>query len=60
MSMCVRAMVITQFGMHPSTIVGDFHKHSIQLVHVLLSSWHNAILGTSVGQCYDFITKVRY
>ena len=32
-------------------------KHSIQLVHVPLSSWHNAVLGTQLGKvCYYSIT----
>ena len=32
-------------------------KHSIQLVHVPLSSWHNAILGTQLDKvCYYSIT----
>ena len=35
-------------------------KQSIQLVHVPLSSWHNAVLGTHVGKlgkvCYYSIT----
>ena len=32
-------------------------KQSIQLVHVPLSSWHNAILGTQLGKvCYYSIT----
>ena len=32
-------------------------KHSIQLVHVPLSSWHNAVLGTQIGKvCYYSIT----
>ena len=32
-------------------------KESIQLVHVPLSSWHNAVLGTQLGKvCYYSIT----
>ena len=32
-------------------------KQSIQLVHVPLSSWHNAVLGTQLGKvCYYSIT----
>ena len=32
-------------------------KQSIQLVHVPLSSWHNAVLGTQLGKvCYYNIT----
>ena len=32
-------------------------KQSIQLVHVSLSSWHNAVLGTQFGKvCYYSIT----
>ena len=32
-------------------------KQSIQLVHVPLSSWHNAVLGTHLGKvCYYSIT----
>ena len=32
-------------------------KESIQLVHVLLSSWHNVVLGTQLGKvCYYSIT----
>ena len=32
-------------------------KQSIQLVHVSLSSWHNAVLGTQLGKvCYYSIT----
>ena len=32
-------------------------KQSIQLVHVPLSSWHNAVLGTQLGKvCYHSIT----
>ena len=54
--MRVRAMLITQFGMQPSTNGGDI-KQSIQLVHVPLSSWHNAVLGTQLGKvCYYSVT----
>ena len=32
-------------------------NRSIQLVHVSLSSWHNAVLGTQLGKvCYYSIT----
>ena len=32
-------------------------KQSIQLVHVPLSSWHNAVIGTQLGNvCYYSIT----
>ena len=50
MSMCVRAKLTTQFGMHPSTNGGDVHQSSP-------SSWNNAVLGTQLGKvCYHSIT----
>ena len=57
MSMCVRATLVTQFGMDSSANKWWRLKQSIQLVHVSLSSWHNAVLGTQLGKvCYYSIT----
>ena len=43
---------------HHITNGGDVHlKQSMQLVHVPLSNWHNAVLGTQlVNVCYCSIT----
>ena len=47
---------------HPTVWNASFNKwgrlkQSIQLVHVPLSSWHNAVLGTQLGKvCYYSIT----